>query len=754
MGKVELLSPAGNFDALKGAINAGADAVYLGGERYGARAYADNFTADEICEGIHYAHVFGRKIYLTVNTLVKEKELDGLYHFMLPFYEKGLDGVIVQDFGVLRFLRRYFPELSLHASTQMTITGPLGAALVKKEGISRIVPARELSLDELICLKQKTGVEIEAFIHGAMCYCYSGQCLFSSLLGGRSGNRGRCAQPCRLPYQVQGENGRQPASKASPGQDKGPGCYPLSMKDMCTIDLLPELIEAGIDSFKIEGRMKNPAYAAGVTAVYRKYIDLYYQDRKNYQVSGRDRELLGSLYIRSERGEGYYHRRNGREMISLSSPAYSPTQEALLTSIRQKYIESPLCHRAGAKIVLRAGENAKLSLETTLHMQRLQVCVTGQQVQAALKQPLSREKIEEQLKKSGNSLIGIEQVTIEGAENIFMPIRSLNELRRSATAALEKEILHAQIRKGQISDQGKRTALSDSFSPSSACPERVSIQKNLHVSVTTSAQLKAALSEGIGRIYVDYGLLEEPGEVFPKGTKPRAELYGVTPYIVREKDKSHLEKLLELLLSGVLKGVLVRNPESASFFAGHILKSKIVLDANLYVWNRESLHFWESRAGEFYLPTECNARELRELLDACPDRRLRAGAVIYGRLPMMVTANCVRKTMGKCGKKRGITLMEDRYGKEFPVYSDCLCCYNVIYNSVPLSLHRQFAGQIPSDGDYRLDFTLEQEEETRQIIRYFHRLAACSDQKGAGNVKIPDPVYREYTTGHYKRGVE
>lgn len=769
MGKVELLSPAGNFDALKGAISAGADAVYLGGERYGARAYADNFTADEICEGIHYAHVFGRKIYLTVNTLVKEKELDGLYHFVLPFYEKGLDGVIVQDFGVLRFLRHYFPELSLHASTQMTITGPLGAALVKKEGISRIVPARELSLDELICLKQKTGVEIEAFIHGAMCYCYSGQCLFSSLLGGRSGNRGRCAQPCRLPYQVQGENGRQPALKASPGQSNG-GRYPLSMKDMCTIDLLPELIEAGIDSFKIEGRMKNPAYAAGVTAVYRKYIDLYYQDKKHYQVSGRDRELLGSLYIRSETGDGYYHRRNGREMISLSSPAYSPTQEALLTSIRQKYTDRPLSHRAEAKIVLKAGENARLSLEMTLNMQRLQVCVTGQQVQAALKQPLSREKIEEQLRKSGNSLIGIEQVTIEGAENIFMPIRSLNELRRSAAAALEKEILHAQILEGQISDQGSRTALPDSFSPSagkamtpaaniapavsSAGAGRVSIQKNLHASVTTSAQLKAAFSEGIGRIYVDYGLLDELGEVFPKGTEPHAELYGVTPYIVREKDEKYLEKLLELLLSGVLKGVLVRNPESASFFADNISKNKIVLDANLYIWNREALHFWEARAGAFYLPTECNARELRELLDACPDRRLRAGAVIYGRLPMMVTANCVRKTMGKCGKKRGITLMEDRYGKRFPVYSDCLCCYNVIYNSVPLSLHRQFAGQIPSDGDYRLDFTLEQEEETRQIIRYFQRLAACSDQKGAGDVKIPDPVYREYTTGHYKRGVE
>ena len=200
MGNVELLSPAGSFDALKGAFKAGADAVYLGGTLYSARAYADNFTQEEICAGIHLAHVFGRKVYLTVNTLVKERELDGLYHFLLPFYEEGLDGVIVQDMGALAFIREHFPGLPLHASTQMTITGSNGAALAVREGISRIVPARELSLAEIQRIKENLDVEIEAFIHGAMCYCYSGQCLLSSLLGGRSGNRGRCAQPCRLPY--------------------------------------------------------------------------------------------------------------------------------------------------------------------------------------------------------------------------------------------------------------------------------------------------------------------------------------------------------------------------------------------------------------------------------------------------------------------------------------------------------------------------------------------------------------------------
>ena len=348
MGRVELLAPAGNFHALKGAIMAGADAVYLGGALYGARAYADNFTQEEICAGIHLSHVFGKKIYLTVNTLVKEKELDGLYHFLLPFYDEGLDGVIVQDLGAMRYIRDHFPNLALHASTQMTLTGRFGVSMVKEEGISRIVPARELSLEEMKKIKSETGVEIEAFIHGAMCYCYSGQCLLSSMLGGRSGNRGRCAQPCRLPYET-----------STDGQ-----CYPLSMRDMCTIDLLPELIEAGIDSFKIEGRMKKPAYAAGVTAIYRKYIDLYYQDKEHYHVSKKDRELLHALYIRSETGNGYYHRHNGKEMITLYSPSYSETNAALLADIEKTYIDKELCRHASAYVVMRAGQDDRFVLQT------------------------------------------------------------------------------------------------------------------------------------------------------------------------------------------------------------------------------------------------------------------------------------------------------------------------------------------------------------------------------------------------------
>ena len=351
MKKVELLAPAGNYEALTGALMAGADAVYLGGNAFGARAYADNFSKEEICEGIRYAHILGKKIYLTVNTLVKEREFPSLYDFLLPFYENGLDGVIIQDMGVFTFIREHLPGLELHASTQMTITGAYGASLLKKEGACRIVPARELSLKEIIEIKNKVDIEIETFVHGAMCYCYSGQCLFSSILGGRSGNRGRCAQPCRLPYRVDG----------------GPEEYPLSMKDMCTIELLPELIEAGIDSFKIEGRMKKPEYAAGVTAFYRKYIDRYYKCKEEgkkdtYHVEAHDLEQLNALYIRSERSEGYYHQHNGRNMITLSSPSYSGNDDVLIDRIRSRFLSQKKILPVTLNASFHAGSNARLTI--------------------------------------------------------------------------------------------------------------------------------------------------------------------------------------------------------------------------------------------------------------------------------------------------------------------------------------------------------------------------------------------------------
>ena len=316
---VEILAPAGSMECLQAAIAAGADAVYLGGTRFGARAYAQNLSEEDMVQAIEYVHIHRRKIYMTVNTLLKDREMEELYAYLLPYYRAGLDGVIVQDIGAVKYIREHFPKMPVHASTQMTITNTLGADHLKQYGITRVVPARELSLGEIRDMKRQTGLEMECFVHGALCYCYSGQCLLSSMIGGRSGNRGQCAQPCRLLY-------RTPEAKRPQ--------YLLSLKDICTLELIPEMIESGIYSFKIEGRMKKPEYAAAVAFQYRKYTDLYlkyYEEcpaeedpaayaMKKYRVREEDRQMLLDLYNRGGFHTGYYHTQNGREMISLNRP--------------------------------------------------------------------------------------------------------------------------------------------------------------------------------------------------------------------------------------------------------------------------------------------------------------------------------------------------------------------------------------------------------------------------------------------------
>ena len=720
MRKVELLSPAGSFQALKGAIRAGADAVYLGGQQYGARAYADNFSKEEICQGIHLAHIFGRKIYLTVNTLVKEKELDLLYDFMLPFYESGLDGVIVQDLGVLRLVRDSFPGLEIHASTQMSLTGCQGAGLLQKEGVSRIVPARELSLEEIKRIKECTGIEIESFIHGAMCYCYSGQCLFSSILGGRSGNRGRCAQPCRLPYRIDG--GRE--------------CYPLSMKDMSTLEILPELIEAGIDSFKIEGRMKRPEYAAGVTAVYRKYIDLYYENPENYRIDPKDKKWLHSLYIRSSAGEGYYHRRNGKEMITLDSPAYSETDAGLLKAIETEYLASKPVLPVRAVIVLKPGDNAKLSLAC----EQVMAEVSGEVVQEALKQPLPEEKIISQIKKSGDSPLDIKEVKVDRTGEVFLPVSALNELRRQAIAAMEAEL---------IKNHGLAYENRHGVMPQKAGVVRdpKDSQWELHASVLTKQQLFTAIQMQIERIYVDYSLLVEEADDIEKCLRDKnlagQKIFIAAPYISRAETENCLIKIRQALETGMVQGVLIRNLESFGYFEKCLMPEQLVLDAGIYMWNRESIHFFDKRVCGYCLPIECNAGEWKRLLSAS-NGDLEQSALVYGRLPMMITAGCISKTEGKCHKASGITLLKDRYEKIFPVYHDCISCYNVIYNSVPLSLHRMFHDRM-RPMCCRMDFTVENSRETAEIIKFFRQLASGEQR---------EPAYKLYTTGHYKRGVD
>ena len=734
-GKVELLAPAGNYESFLGAINAGADAVYLGGNKFGARAYADNFSEEEICKAISYAHVFGKKVYLTVNTLIKDAELSDLVPYITPFYLAGLDGVIVQDIGALLTIREAFPGLELHASTQMTLTGAYGVDFLKGLGVVRIVPARELSLEEMKEIKVQTGLEVEAFIHGAMCYCYSGQCLFSSILGGRSGNRGRCAQPCRLPYQV--------------GKKEE---YPLSLKDMCTIAFIPQLIEAGIDSFKIEGRMKKPEYAAGVTAIYRKYIDLYYEKGKAaYKVAKEDLEKLSSLYIRSQIQDGYYFKHNGADMITLQSPAYSGSDERLLQAIKEKYLIAPAKQPVRIQAVFQLGQEAKL----TLNCGEKEVTVFGQVVEAAAKQPVSRENILAGLCKLGNTPFCVkeEEISLMMDEGIFYPLKAINDLRREAVAALLKAFCGYERKVPEIANCAENMSHTGCMECKEQNSSKHSVQKqyprDYRILVSTKEQLNAFFKSGMQAeiLYLESGLLKEKNllqkcrEHF-KNRKTNTQVFVALPYILRKKDYGKITTMFSELEKA--DGVLVRNMETYQYLLKMNFSKEILTDAGVYVFNKPTLSFWTEKTTGCCLPYELNKKELRKLLEGANESATEQ--VAFGRIPLMVTANCVAKTAGNCmpGGERRIFTLKDRYRKEFPVLTECEYCYNLIYNAVPISLHDKIQNT-EYTGAWRLAFTVESEKETADILRFFENVQRNTTEK---------PPYAEYTLGHEKRGVE
>lgn len=735
--RTELLAPAGSYDAFLGALNAGADAVYLGGERFGARAYADNFDADQVVRALHIAHFYGKKIYLTVNTLLKERELAELSDYLAPFCEAGLDVVIVQDFGVFCHIRDRFPNLPLHVSTQMSVTGARGAAFLKDQGACRIVPARELSLEEVRKIKDETGVEVECFIHGAMCYCYSGQCLFSSILGGRSGNRGRCAQPCRLPYEIYDGEKRLSGSH-----------YPLSLKDMCTLEYLPRLLEAGIDSFKIEGRMKRPEYAAGVTAIYRKYIDLYEREgAAGYQVDPADLDRLRRLYIRSEIQTGYYERHNGKEMITLDAPGYSGSDEAFLTQIRENYLREPEKMPVRMEAVVKVGEPLGLRITADLEYDQTSVEVLGEVVQQAKNAPLTEETVRKQLEKTGESLVHVTacEISLEGEG--FVPVKALNELRRAAVSAFERAA--AAERKIDRPSQSILSEVQDR--------EKQEIQIEppaMDCLVSTLGQLRSVIEWGrCRRIYVESDLLlAQKDRVLQflgrEALENGRECYLALPYVLREQDEAWSECLLACLLeTGMLfSGFLVRNLEELGMvrswmrertdvFGGYAL----IPDAGLYCFNSEAAGFLSEFTGEITIPYELNAKEAAHLTRAARGRGMSANLIVYSRIPMMVTANCLCKTADLCQgarQKEQRFFLKDRYGATFPVVINCDHCYNVLYNSVPYSLHgaKKERDRIGAAA-FRYDFTMETDEECRQILE-------------------GDFPFTEYTAGHCKRGVD
>ena len=426
--RVELLAPAGSFQSVVAAVNAGADAVYMGGRRFGARAYADSAQAegeDLVMEAIRYCHLFSVKLYMTVNILFKDDELKELFSYIKPYYEAGVDGLIMQDLGAVRVIRSMFPDLEVHASTQQTITSVAGARMAQRFGMTRAVVSRELSLQEIRKIHDESGMELEVFCHGAMCYSYSGACFMSSLLGGRSGNRGRCAGTCRLCYETAGQKG-----------------YYLSMKDMQTIELLPELIEAGAYSFKIEGRMKSPVYTAGVVSVYRKYLDLALDcsDRKNlktYRVAEEDLRTLREIFDRGGTSS-YLKKHNGADMIALSEKKFRAVDQTVTERIQAAYIDRNRTITVDAVMDMTVGAPAVLTLSDAAG--RMVTAVSEDLVLPAEQRPVQAPEVEARLRKTGGTAFTLGNVQVSVHGDAFYPVGRLNELRRTALAMYEEEI--------------------------------------------------------------------------------------------------------------------------------------------------------------------------------------------------------------------------------------------------------------------------------------------------------------------------
>lgn len=699
----ELLAPAGSLEILKGVIESGADAVYVGGSMFGARAYANNFTEEELLEAIDFAHLRGVKVYLTVNTLIKNSEFSKLYDYLLPYYKRGLDAVIVQDIGVVKAIHEYFPSMEIHTSTQMTVTGADGVRFLSQFGVTRVVMAREVSLAEMKRIHEETGMELEAFVHGALCYSYSGQCLFSSILGGRSGNRGRCAQPCRLPYTVEGKKDE----------------YILSLKDMCGIKALDKLHDAGVYSLKIEGRMKQLEYACGVVKYYRSYID------SKKPVSDADYDRIKALGNRCGFTDRYYFDHNGSDMVTYVKPNFVSNAAEPSPEKRKLSIEGEL--------VLREGEPGSLTVKRGDVTYKASI----EPVSAALKAPLDKKAAIDRINKTGDTDFEFSHIKAQIGENVFVPNGALNKLRRDAISGLCDKLLKKYYRNdARYADMSRLTALPEHVVKSDAAHDEAINDYTTICSCMTRAQLDTLIGyECFDVFYLDFDmydrktLIQQFADDVKSLTKRNKKVYLMLPTILRADSSDYFVSIAKELDKVSFEGFVVKNYEELYLTENLFTGKKVILDHNMYTFNDVSKSaFFEHGVSGDTVSLELNSKEIMHR------NNIGSQMIVYGYYPLMTTANCVHKNTKGCDKKQKLIYLKDRYNKSFAVCNNCKECYNTIYNSLPTMLTKNIS-KLKEAGirSFRYSFTIET---TKQI-------KAVMDDKVA-----------EYTNGHYKRGVE
>lgn len=779
MTKVELLAPAGSKESLYAAINSGADAVYLGGSKFSARAYASNFDNENMKIAVDYCHSYGVKIYVTMNTILKERELPEAIKYAGYLYEIGVDALIIQDLGLLKLIKETYKDFEVHASTQMTIHNGEGALYFKEKGFTRIVLSRELSIDEIKYISKDLGIETEIFVHGALCVCYSGQCLMSSMIGGRSGNRGRCAQPCRMQYTLKSN---------SMGEKKG---YLLSPKDTCTIEDIKEIIESETSSLKVEGRMKRPEYVAGVVENYRKAIDKEVKNQK-YNVQEGKRVLL-QLFNRSGFSKAYLKKNVGRDMMSYSFAKNTGVELGRVLDSGEIVINENITLGDGirfgekgftlSKIVIngnevkyaKRGDKVKLypkeykkgevlfrtsskelfesledkikpyykkidlygkvnfkvgeEIELTTSLGGKTYSVKGDIVEKAERKALEKERIVEALKKSGEYPYKFEGIEFECYEEGFIRVASLNNLRRSLFEKIQKETVSSYRRKRVVGVKDK---------------EQYKEAKNIDIlfTCTTKTQLKTLINEKVKDIGVDlFSRDKDAIRISDLANINDVNLYLLTPEIIKEEFNIIVNTIESC--KDKFKGIITSNAGIMNIYKNEL---NIIGDYKLNIFNSQALDLARKDLNIVSLSLELNRKEIKDVMKS----NIRGVAYnIYGKTELMISEYCpIGSTFGgKCAEKecnvacqKDTFTLVDRMNEEFKVMTDVYCRSHIL-NSAALNLIEEMDDLKAMGIDtFRVDFKDESNEELMNVLDMLKRKHNIN-----GNL---------YTKGHYRRGVE
>ncbi len=694
MKKIELLAPAGNFECLVAAVQSGADAVYLSGKSFGARSYADNFDGETLEKAVDYCHLRGVKVYVTVNTLVLDSEMQELSEYLVFLNNIGTDAIIVQDMGVVQLAKQIVPELPVHASTQMTIHNTDGVKALESCGVNRVVLAREVSLENIGRISQNTKAELEVFAHGALCMCYSGQCLMSSIIGGRSGNRGKCAQPCRLPYSI--------------NNDKTKKFY-MSLKDLSSVNHISKLTEMGVASLKIEGRMKGPAYVAAVVGVYRKYIDTPHPLEKS------DAELLDKIFNRGGVTDGYLTGKTGREMFAFDKPdnPYHKGSDSLEQELLNRIKNENRKLKLECKVEIRLGYKPIITVNSGNVTAKYQADFLAESAQ---KLPLSEDAVKAQLSKTGGTPFEFSKIDISLDDDVFVSAGALNNMRRAVLEEFERIYL------GQFKRRYSNTVpeLSDYEKP---CIDGFVCE------VTTLEQFEAIKEHNFIYFYVPLHIIEKNRACFDA---VKNKIIITLPAIIAENCSSDIEQRTKTLLKDGFYAVQVSNIASARGFDGY----RRLGGFRLNIFNSKALDFYKNCGLELAeLSPELNVKQIQKIKKCIPVQTM-----VYGRLPLMVTENCVIRNNSKC-PCNGSNTITDRMGMVFPVVKDGDACRSVILNCKKTFLGYDM-DKLKRAGVsfFRIYFTDESPEECVRVCKSFFENSGYRPE--------------DFTGGHFAKGVQ